>query len=63
MKKFGSYLDEDENVWVGGTTLCECCTYIFLCNKNPNRRQKKSDEIAQDDADADFIPDEFADGS
>ena len=41
MKKFGSWLDEDENVWVGGTTLCECCTYCLKCKKNPNTRQKK----------------------
>ena len=45
MKKFGSWLDEDENVMVGGTTLCECCTYCLKCRKNPNTRSnKKKDE-------------------
>jgi hypothetical protein len=38
MKKFGSYLDEDENIRVGGTTICECLTYCLTCKKNPNSR-------------------------
>ena len=60
MKKFGSWLDEDENVWVGGTTLCECCTYCLKCKKNPNTRQKKKrDEQTQEDDDQEFMPEEF----
>ena len=49
MKKFGGWLDEDENVWVGGTSICECCTYCLKCKKNPNKKQKKSVEIEEGD--------------
>ena len=56
MKKFGGWLDEDDNVWVGGTTLCECCTYCLKCKKNPNSKKKKKQEAAIDDGDPDFEP-------
>ena len=53
MKKFGSWLDEDENVQVGGTTLCECCTYCLTCKKNPNGRNNKSSDAALEEVDHD----------
>ena len=61
MKKFGSWLDEDENVMVGGTTICECLTYCLTCKKNPNTRNKKREQPEVDiDQDTDDIgPDEF----
>ena len=54
MKKFGSWLDEDENVMVGGTTLCECCTYCLTCRKNPNTRSNKKKDEAQEEVDPEF---------
>lgn len=57
MKKFGSWLDEDENVWVGGTTLCECCTYCLKCKRNPNT---KSNKKKKDDTTMEEVDDEFA---
>lgn len=64
MKKFGSWLDEDENVWVGGTTLCECCTYCIKCKKNPNMRQKKKTDAVQEEIeDAEFEQEEGDGGS
>ena len=58
MKKFGGWLDEDENVMVGGFTLCECCTYCLKCKKNPISRNNKT-EVAAEDAEGEFIPEEF----
>ena len=60
MKKFGGWLDEDENVHVGGTTLCECCTYCLKCKANPNRKMKKKklQESAQEDEEGEFEPEE-----
>ena len=58
MKKFGGWLDEDENVMVGGSTLCECCTYCLKCKKNPISRNDKT-EVAAEDAEGEFIHEEF----
>ena len=61
MKKFGGWLDEDENVIVGGTTLCECCTYCLKCQANPNRNlKKKQQETAQEDPEGEFANEEYA---
>lgn len=63
MKKFGSWLDEDENVWVGGTTFCECCTYCIKCKKNPNMRQnQKTDDATQGEGGIDDAEFEQAEG-
>jgi len=59
MKKFGGWLDEDENVMVGGTTLCECCTYCLKCKKNPNGRLREKAEADAEDGDGEFAADEF----
>ena len=60
MKKFGGWLDEDENVVVGGTTICECFTYCIKCQANPNRelRKQKQKEASQEDVDGEFAAEE-----
>ena len=62
-KKFGSWLDEDENVWVGGTTICECLTYCFTCKSNPNTKRKtvqNTDTAEEVEEDGEFVSEEQA---
>lgn len=62
-KKFGSWLDEDENVWVGGTTICECLTYCLTCKSNPNNKRKtvqNTDTTEEVEEDGEFVSEEQA---
>lgn len=66
-KKFGSWLDEDENVWVGGTTICECLTYCLTCKSNPNNKRKtvqSTDETTEEiEEDGDFVHEDQAENA